>query len=50
MDLTLDNLERLICHKTQQPTNHPGHSLEWSDFSAEMQSGYSIAPANRAKI
>ena len=29
MDLALNNLQRLICHKTQ-PTNQPSHSLHIS--------------------
>ena len=39
MDLALNNLQRLICHK---PNNQP------TNFSAEIQSEYSTAPTRKA--
>ena len=49
MDLALNNLQRLICHKTQitnQPTNQPTKciSTKWigNDFEQDLNSGRQV--------
>ena len=40
MNLALNNLQRLICHKTQttnQPTNQPKSLITIKDFSVEYK-------------
>ena len=47
MDLALNNLHKLICHKTQTTKQH---SLGKSYSSAEMQSVYSAVPTDWAIV
>ena len=45
IDLALNNLQRLICHKIQ-PTNQPTYCGMGAYPSAEMKSVYSTVPAD----